>query len=149
MQDGTYQTTQMSSTNIKCYDVDLRPGTKYIVGVCGDRRIYEWDPIMYLRTQTSQHPQRLYSIAYAADTTFFAAAGKDGYLYIYNATNRVNTIQETFRLVNNKDYLSIRVSDDSMFVAAGREDGVIDVFQRVCSGCDAGQYFDEATSTCL
>lgn len=34
----------------------------------------------------------LYSCAYARDSTYFAVAGDDSHIYMFNATSRANTI---------------------------------------------------------
>ena len=81
----------------------------------------------------------------AGDGNFFAAAGKSGFLYLYNTTT-LSSMQTFYRY--SVDFLSIRVADSGDYIAAGRADGVIDIYRRNCKGCKTSQYFDGATETC-
>ena len=67
------------------------------------------------------------------------AGGQNGYIYFFNTTNLVNTFEQSIVRANSH-INTIRMSHNSAYMLAGREDGVIDIYRRVCDGCPVGYY---------
>ena len=67
------------------------------------------------------------------------AGGENGYLYFFNTTNLVNTFEQTFAQINSQ-INTVRISSKTTHLLAGREDGKIDVYKKLCGGCVVGYY---------
>lgn len=146
---------QIGSTSTRFFDIDFRPGSRKVLGLAGDNKIYEWDVSASCDPVGTQCPSnritgavatQLFTVSVAGDDKFFAAAGDNGFLYLFNMTD-FSTMQTFWRY--STDFLCVRISDDGNYIVAGRADGVIDVYIRNCFGCKSSQYFDTTSETCL
>lgn len=66
-----------------------------------------------------------------------AAGGKAGHTYIINASG---PSLEAYYQEDNVNINSVRVSDDSNYVAVAKVDGVIHIYARHCISCPLGYY---------
>ena len=67
------------------------------------------------------------------------AGGESGYLYFFNTTNLVNTFEQ-YIVQSNSPINTVRISSSTAYLLAGREDGRIDVYKKLCGGCAVGYY---------
>ena len=105
-------------------------GSAFIFAVDSDTTISQW----------TTSAASLYAAGYAMDGTYFAIAGSSNKIFMYNATNHVNTLEEELVTDSQSDFISARFSYDSNYFAAGNEDGTVYLFSRFCQGCPVGSY---------
>ena len=74
------------------YSCDFRPGTEYFICINTDNKIYELYTYSRTWVEYDNSDQPLYTASYAPDGSYFMAAGQNGIVYMFNATNRVNTL---------------------------------------------------------
>lgn len=85
-------------------------------------------------------PNGLYSCGYSRDATYFASAGMDGKVYMYNATNRVNTLEGIFLTNATTSLNASQFSYDSNYFVTADQIGAIYLYSRFCAGCPSGTY---------
>lgn len=82
----------------------------------------------------------LYSCAYARDSTYFAVAGVDSRVFVFNATSRANSIEAMLETGSGSIFKSLQFSYDSNNLLAGNQNGTVYFFNRFCNGCPVGSY---------
>ena len=83
---------------------------------------------------------KLWDVSYAPDDSYFGIVGSSSKVFMYNATNRADTLEQLLETNSTSDLYSADFSYDSNFFATGNLDGVVYLFSRFCQGCPSGTY---------
>lgn len=131
-----------SSTKYKFYSLRSRGDSTVGIAAGSESRAVEFNNPTnsrgaFFRTVTGND---LYGAGYTKDDSYFALVGKNGIIYMYNATNRVNTLAETHNTGSDSNLVSAQFSYDSNWFATGNEDGTVYLYARFCQGCTVGTY---------
>lgn len=109
------------------YGLRIRPGGLYFIATNADGNLFQSD-MNGVNTFHQDSAGGLFACGYTRDSTYFAAGGTDGKIYMYNATNRNNSLQSILITGSNSSINSSQFSYDSNYFIAGDQDGEIYYF---------------------
>lgn len=118
----------------------IRPGGVYFIAANYNGNLYSSDVNGTDVILTDASPSPLNSCGYSRDSSYFASAGANGKVYMYNATSRNNTLESLLPTNSTSAINASNFSPDSNYFAAGDQNGSIYLYYRFCHGCPVGTY---------
>lgn len=73
------------------YGLRIRPGGLYFIATNANGDLFE-SSMAGVNTLQRDSAGGLFACGYSRDATYYAAGGTDGKIYVYNATNRNNSL---------------------------------------------------------